>query len=112
MVFYTRQPESSAATSVYHPVTTNIPMTTNISRGNPTYYGTSDTTNERNLDPLYTGTRHTPSDNYGSHQEATGDTTGVDLGGYPPPPTYNEVVSDPEKYHTTTESQGAQDEQL
>ena len=86
-------------------------MVTNGRRDDPPNYNSIGPGDERNVEPLLSDTRTTPSAPDGPSEAEGGVSPSAlvnDLDGYPPPPSYSEVVSDPEKYQTQRENQETQ----
>ena len=114
--FYSRQNQPTSETPVvYHPVTSSTQVVTNGRRDNPPNYITiSGSSNEGIPEPLLPYTQTTPSAPYEPSEETGGGVSlsepGVNLDGYPPPPSYNEVVNDPEKFQTQSEHRETQAE--
>ena len=82
-------------------------MVTNGRRDSPPNYNSIGPRDQTNLEPLLPDTGPTPSaperPSEGLGDGMPSSASDIDLDGYPPPPSYNEVVSDPEKYQTHTE---------
>ena len=87
-------------------------MVTNGRRDSPPNYNSLGPRDHRNLEPLIPDTLTAPSapeaPTEGPGNRMSPSASGIDLDGYPPPPSYIEVVSDPDKYQTHTEHQELQ----